>query len=122
MSTRDKDCDEIRRLISDGLDQPLSPDTRQRVQVHLTGCTECAAFERSARDSIAGITALRDVQGNPAVRDAVMASVYRGPDARPQGWRGWARQGLQVAGAGLAFALVAVVLMAVIGGGVGNGD
>lgn len=116
----DRDCNDMRRLISDGIDHPLAPDAALRLQVHLTDCAECAAFERAARSGSAGITALPATHGSAQVRDNVMASVYRGPDARPVGWRGWARQGLQVAGAGVAFALVAVVLMAVIGSGSGD--
>jgi len=122
MITLNRECDEIRRLISERLDHPSTPDSERRVQAHLTGCAECAAFARVTRSGVAGLAAMTAVPGSQRVRENVMAAVYRGPDARPVGWDGWARQGLQLAGAGLAFALVAVVLMTVLGGGSGDGD
>ncbi|HZM34343.1 MAG TPA: zf-HC2 domain-containing protein [Burkholderiales bacterium] len=39
-------CKEVTRLVSQGLDRPLSPGERLRVRLHFLICRGCARFER----------------------------------------------------------------------------
>src|SRR4051812_8408942 len=102
-------CSQAQQLISERLDRRLSPPEAAALEAHLAGCAQCAAFARSLRGGLAGIAALPPVTGNSKVRAAVMDELN---DSRPRGVRGWAGQGLKLAGAVAVFALVAVVLVA----------
>jgi hypothetical protein len=115
-------CNDVQRLLSDGFDRQLRPDEAQAVRSHLAGCATCAAFERSLATGVAAIGGLPRLPGSARVRESVMAQVQVDGSwgRRPRGARSWASQGLKLAGAGLAFGLVAVVLVAVLGSG-GNG-
>lgn len=108
-------CAEIQRLISDGIDSTLPRDVRSRVQQHLAECAECANFERAARKMGSRLGAMPHVHESPAVREQVLAAVYRDSSASPLHWHGWIRQGALLAVACLAFVVVAVVLIAVVG-------
>jgi hypothetical protein len=107
-------CHRARALLSESLDRALLPHEQDCLRRHLATCAACAEHERALHAGLTGIGSLPHVAGSPAVRAAVMSYVeLRG---RPRRLRDWISQGIKLAGAGLAVALVAVTLAAVFAG------
>lgn len=47
--TRELDCKEVSRLLSDGQDQQLPPSERARLRLHLVICTACRNLDAQFR-------------------------------------------------------------------------
>lgn len=98
-------CDEARDRIDDYVDGALDEAAFQEMELHLAGCAECRAEERSLRALLAHAAALpREIAPG---RDLWSGIAARLDEARPAwrraGWAGWGA-GLAAA-AGVALAL-----------------
>jgi anti-sigma factor RsiW len=54
------ECSRIVALLSDYLDNRLSPDVRRDLEQHIGGCGECATFVESFRSTISLLQSLRE--------------------------------------------------------------
>jgi Putative zinc-finger len=102
-------CDEARDRIDDYVDGELDEAAFQEMELHLAGCAECRAEERSLRALLAHAAALpREMAPG---RDLWAGVEARLDEARPAwrrpGWAGWGA-GLAAA-AGVALALSAAL-------------
>jgi anti-sigma factor RsiW len=105
-------CDEVRSRIDDYVDGELDEAAFQEIELHLAGCGECRAEERSLRALLAHATALPR-ERTPG-RDLWAGIEERLDEARPSRGRVWTMAGW---GAGLAAAAgVVLALSATLGG------
>jgi len=65
-------CDQVKKLLSDYLDDHLDGDRRGTVEEHLASCSECAARLDGLRKVVAGLRRLERVKAPVALRKAVM--------------------------------------------------
>ncbi|MFN2466875.1 MAG: zf-HC2 domain-containing protein [Gaiellaceae bacterium] len=54
---RSESCESARRLLSQGLDERLPELAQRRLRAHLSGCSECRAFDEGVRATTAAIRA-----------------------------------------------------------------
>jgi Putative zinc-finger len=77
-------CRRAARLISDGLDRPLSWSERLALAVHLLGCPPCCRFRRAARWLQSGLArAFREVRLPAEAHDRIRRALdraARGPE------------------------------------------
>jgi hypothetical protein len=76
-------CRRATRLISDGLDRPLSWFEHLELAVHLLGCPPCCRFRRAARWLQRGLaSAFRDVRLPAAAHDRIRRALGRAARGR----------------------------------------
>jgi hypothetical protein len=105
-------CEDVRRLISDRLDEPLVPAREAEVEDHLEGCAECRSFDVDVH-RLRGLLAVAPAP-MPDVTDRVLASLHRESaaggarpgSAAPVRRRGWVPVAAAFAGAALVGALL----------------
>jgi len=71
------ECAELVELVTDWLDDALSPDDRARFETHLAACDDCAAFVVQFRETIAALGAL-PAEPPSADTQARLLGVFRG--------------------------------------------
>ena len=54
------ECSRIVELLSDYLDNRLSPDARHDLEQHIGGCSECATFVESFRSTVSLLQSLTE--------------------------------------------------------------
>jgi anti-sigma factor RsiW len=102
-------CDEARNRIDDYVDGELDEAAFQEMELHLSGCAECRAEERSLRALLAHAAALpREMAPGRDLWAGIEARLDQArPAWRRPGWAGWGA-GLAAA-AGVALALSAAL-------------
>ncbi len=101
-------CATARRLINDGLDEPLRPDRAADIEMHLAGCPGCRAFARDFESIVGEAGKLPGLEPSGEVWRKVVSGMRAGvveeavPPARAFGWR---------------YALAAATALVVIGAG-----
>ena len=68
----DADCNEVRKLSSDYLDEDLAPTKRSVIQVHLSNCGPCRAFVDTLASTIGLLSRIPKVSAPSAFHDSVM--------------------------------------------------
>jgi anti-sigma factor RsiW len=114
-------CDEARDRIDDYVDGALDEAAFQEMELHLAGCAECRAEERSLRALLAHAAALpREIAPDRDLWAGIEARLDEArPAGRRAGWTGWAA-GLAAA-AGVALALSTALHRPVPAGRPANG-
>ena len=100
--------DTARRLVSCRLDAPLSPAKDDALTTHLDSCPTCHAFERRLVAGMAGLAAAPRVPSDPAAARAILDRIHAPRRVR------WFGDGVKLAGALTAFALIGALLAAVL--------
>jgi anti-sigma factor RsiW len=75
-------CKQLVTLVSDYLDGRLSPDERERFDMHIGGCGDCAAYLDQLRQAVRLVGKLREEDIEPSTRDALLTA-FRAWKARP---------------------------------------
>lgn len=70
------ECAELVELVTDWLDDALSPDDRARFEAHLAACDDCAAFVMQFRETIAALHTL-PAEPPSAAAQAQLLGVFR---------------------------------------------
>ena len=68
----DADCNEVRKLSSDYLDEDLAPTKRSVIQAHLSNCGPCRAFVDTLASTIGLLSRIPKVSALSAFHDSVM--------------------------------------------------
>ena len=68
----DADCNEVRKLSSDYLDEDLAPTKRSVIQAHLSNCGPCRAFVDTLASTIGLLSRIPKVSAPSAFHDSVM--------------------------------------------------
>ena len=68
----DADCNEVRKLSSDYLDEDLAPIKRSVIQAHLSNCGPCRAFVDTLASTIGLLSRIPKVSAPSAFHDSVM--------------------------------------------------
>ena len=66
------DCEEVRKLSSDYLDEDLAPTKRSVIQAHLSNCGPCRAFVDTLASTIGLLSRIPKVSAPSAFHDSVM--------------------------------------------------
>lgn len=103
-----------RKLLNDYLEGELDLDQRARLDLHLSGCDDCACEARELKQTMFLLRALPTEESPPGLAEAVMARVRAG-DGRPPRWVGLTRR-LSDSGGGLALAagLATLLIVAIV--------
>jgi predicted anti-sigma-YlaC factor YlaD len=67
-------CRELVALVSDYLEDALTPDERRRFEEHLLLCEGCSAYVDQVRTTIGVIGSLREETIPPQMRDNLLAA------------------------------------------------
>jgi anti-sigma factor RsiW len=70
-------CSELVELVTDHLDDVLSPRDRARFEAHLAECDDCTAYVEQFRQTIAALGGLPPEEPDPVSVDALLG-VFRG--------------------------------------------
>lgn len=68
-------CREVVTLVTDYLEDRLTPDDRARFDAHLAGCSHCTAYLAQMRATIRLTGTLREEEIPPEVREALLAAL-----------------------------------------------
>jgi anti-sigma factor RsiW len=68
-------CREVVTLVTDYLEDRLTPDDRARFDAHLAGCPHCTAYLTQMRATIRLTGTLREEEIPPEVREALLAAL-----------------------------------------------
>ena len=79
------DCDRVRELLSDYLEEALADGDRAAVAAHLDGCARCAAEAAGLSETIALLSALPAEKAPPELLGRVMAEIGRDAAGTPDG-------------------------------------
>ncbi len=102
------DCDRIRGLLSDYLEEELPEGDRAAVAAHLGECPRCTAELAALAETIALLSALPREKAPPELLHRVMSRIER-ENAGSRGWRGaFSRVKLPVEAAAAVFLVVLV--------------
>ena len=72
------DCDEVRRLSSDYIEDDLPQDKRSVIQTHLSNCGPCRAFVETLASTIGILSRLPRVSAPSSFKESVMDRIKRG--------------------------------------------
>ena len=70
-------CRELVTLVTDYLEDRLSPADRSRFDAHIAGCRHCTAYLAQMRETIRLTGTLREEEIPPELRDALLAALGR---------------------------------------------
>lgn len=73
----DADCNEVRKLSSDYLEEDLTPTKRSAIQAHLSNCGPCRAFVDTLASTIGILSRFPKVAAPPTLHDSVMDRINR---------------------------------------------
>ena len=73
-------CRELVTLVTDYLEDRLTPDDRARFDAHIAGCPHCTAYVEQMRETIRLTGTLREEELPAEVREALLAAL--------RGWKG----------------------------------
>jgi anti-sigma factor RsiW len=73
MSTTPLTCEELVELVTDYLEDALSPSDRERFEQHLTICPGCVRYVEQLRETIRMSGGLREEDLPPQARDELLA-------------------------------------------------
>jgi anti-sigma factor RsiW len=99
-------------LVDEGLDRVLAPGERAAVDAHLAGCAECRAGAAAAAEVHGALEAMEVPDPGPALTEAVVAALDRGPPALPA--EPPVRRAARIAASLLATAAVAAAAVLVL--------
>ena len=68
-------CRELVTLVTDYLEDRLSPGDRMRFDEHIAGCRHCTAYLAQMRETIRLTGTLREEEIPPELRDALLAAL-----------------------------------------------
>ncbi len=68
-------CDRVKELLNDYIDDLLDGDRRGPVEEHLVSCSDCAARLDGLRRVVAGVRGLKTIKAPAALRTGVMARI-----------------------------------------------
>jgi anti-sigma factor RsiW len=68
-------CRELVTLVTEHLEDRLTPDDRARFDAHLAGCPHCTAYVAQMRETIRLTGTLREEELPPEVRAALLAAL-----------------------------------------------
>jgi len=68
-------CRELVTLVTDYLEDRLTPDDRARFEAHIAGCPHCTAYLAQMRATIRLTGTLREEEIPPEVREALLAAL-----------------------------------------------
>ena len=68
-------CRELVTLVTDYLEDRLSPADRARFDVHIAGCRHCSAYLAQIRETIRLTGTLREEEIPPELRAALLATL-----------------------------------------------
>ena len=71
------DCQELVELVTEYLEDRLSPRDRARFEAHLADCEACRAYVEQFRRTIRALGRLPEESLSPEARDALLAA-FRG--------------------------------------------
>jgi anti-sigma factor RsiW len=70
-------CEELVELVTDYVEDRLSPEDRARFDAHLADCPHCRDYLEQMRQTIRSLGDLPEESLSPAVRDALLTA-FRG--------------------------------------------
>ena len=73
----DVDCNEVRKLSSDYLDEDLAQPKQSAIQAHLSNCGPCRAFVDTLASTIGILSRFPKVSAPSSFRDSVMEKINR---------------------------------------------
>ena len=68
----DADCNEVRKLSSDYLEDDLAPTKRSTIQAHLSNCGPCRAFVDTLASTIGILSRFPKISAPSNLHDSVM--------------------------------------------------
>ena len=68
-------CRELVTLVTDYLEDRLTPDDRARFDAHIAGCPHCTAYVEQMRETIRLTGTLREEEIPAEVREALLAAL-----------------------------------------------
>ena len=68
-------CRELVTLVTDYLEDRLTPDDRARFDAHIAGCPHCTAYVEQMRETIRLTGTLREEELPAEVREALLAAL-----------------------------------------------
>jgi len=71
----DADCNEVRKLSSDYLEEDLAPTKRSAIQAHLSNCGPCRAFVDTLASTIGILSRFPKVSTPSTFHDSVMERI-----------------------------------------------
>jgi predicted anti-sigma-YlaC factor YlaD len=74
LSVPDLSCKELVELVTDYLEQRLSPGDQVRFELHLTYCEPCRAYLRQMRQVLSTAERLSEDEITPEARDALLGA------------------------------------------------
>ena len=72
---RDMNCQDVRKLSSEYLDEDLPPSRLERFRAHLSGCAPCQAFVDGLASMVRMLTTLPKTESPPTLRQSIIERI-----------------------------------------------
>ena len=79
------DCESFESALCDYLDGTSAPELRAEMEIHLSHCAACAAYERDIREAMGLLRQAEPVGPPPVMVNRILFQI----PAQTTGWRGW---------------------------------
>lgn len=76
----DLDCDQVRGLSSEYLDDGLPPSRLQRFRAHISNCGPCKSFLDGLASTVSMLTSLPGATSPPTLKQSIIAEIRRGEE------------------------------------------